>query len=116
MTLLKGCHTLNSGFAAGTVRAMLRYLKEADLLLNSPALRGTSDWGDQTAMNLYCRSNPDAWLEISSGWNYCLCSLGPGDYRVSPDGRTRRLDGEPLRVAHGAGGYLKPWDPVHLTA
>ena len=90
MALLKGRHTLNSGFAAGTAGTMLRYLKEADRLLNSPALWGTSDWGDQTAMNLYCRRNPDAWLEIPRGWNYSLSGLGPRDYRVSPDGRTQR--------------------------
>ena len=77
---------------------------------------GTGDWGDQTAMNLYCRSNPDTWVEIPSGWNYCLVGLPPGHFRVSPDGRTERLDGEPLHAAHGAGGYFKPWDLVHLTA
>ena len=84
--LFKDCQTINAGFAAGTARTMLRYLKEADGLLNSPALHGTGDWGDQTAMNLYCRSNPHTWLEIPRGWNYCLCGLGPRDYRVSPDG------------------------------
>ncbi len=114
--LLQDCNIINSGFAAGTARAMLHYLREADRLLNSPALHGTSDFGDQTAMNLYCRSNPHAWLEIPRGWNYCLTGLSPRDYRVSPDGRTKRLDGEPLHVVHGAGGNLRRWDLVHLTA
>ena len=95
---------------------MLRYLKEANRLLHSPALWGSSDWGDQTAMNLYCRSNPHAWREIASGWNYCLAGRGPRDYRVSPEGRTERLDGERLHVAHGAAGNLRHWDLVHLTA
>jgi hypothetical protein len=114
--LFKGWQTINSGFGAGTARTMLGYLKAADRLLNSPALEGTGDWGDQTAMNLYCRSNPHAWLEIPNGWNYCLLGPSPGDFRVSPDGRTERLDGEPLHVVHGQGRTLKHWDLVHLTA
>jgi hypothetical protein len=114
--LFRGCRTINSGFAAATARTMLSYLREADRLLNSPALHGTGDWGDQTAMNLYCRSNPHAWMEIPNGWSYCLLGLGPGAYRISPDGRTERLDGEPLHVVHGAGMTLKHWDLIHLTA
>jgi hypothetical protein len=114
--LFKDCDTINAGFAAGTARTILRYLKVADRLLNSTALQGTSDWGDQTAMNLYCRSNPNCWVEIPSGWNYCLVGRGARDYRVSPDGRAERLDGQPLHVVHGAGGTLKHWDLVHLTA
>ena len=116
LDLFKGCQTINSGFAAGTARTMLVYLKEAERLLNSPALDGTGDWGDQTAMNLYCRSNPHTWLEIPNGWNYCLLGPRPGDFRVSPDGRTERLDGEPLYVVHGQGRTLQQWDLVHLTA
>jgi hypothetical protein len=116
MELFRDCQTLNSGFAAGTARTILRYLKAADTLLNSLALRGTGDYGDQTAMNLYCRSNPGTWMEIPSGWNYCLVGRGSRDCRVGPDGRTERLDGEPLHVVHGAGGSLKHLDLVHLTA
>jgi hypothetical protein len=114
--LFRNRPTINSGFAAGTARTMLRYLKGADTLLNSPALHGTSDWGDQTAMNLYCRSNPHSWLGIPKGWNYCLQSHPSWESRVSPDGRTERLDGEPLHVVHGAGKTLKHWDLIHLTA
>ena len=95
---------------------MLSYLKKADRLMNSPAMHGTGDWGDQTAMNLYCRSTPNTWLEIPRGWNYCLLGLPPGHFRVSPDGRTERLDGEALHVVHGQGMTLKHWDLVHLTA
>ena len=47
---------LNSGFAAGTARTLLAYLREADRLLHSSDLLGTADWGDQTALNLYCYS------------------------------------------------------------
>jgi hypothetical protein len=114
MALFKDCRIINSGFAAGTAGTILRYLKEAGRLMNSPALHGTSDFGDQTAMNLYCRSNPHAWLEIPRGWNYSLCGLSSRDYRVSPDGRTARLDREPLYVVHGSGGNLRRWDLVHL--
>ena len=78
MALLKGRHTLNSGFAAGTAGTMLRYLKEADRLLNSPALWGTSDWGDQTAMNLYCRRNPDASLESPGAGTIASPDSAPG--------------------------------------
>jgi hypothetical protein len=112
--LLMDCNIINGGFAAGTAGTMQRYFSGADSLLNSPALSGTTDWGDQTVMNLFCRSNPQAWLEIPRSWNYCLS--GRGDYRMSPDGRTERRDGEPLHVVHGAGGHLRRWDLVHITA
>jgi hypothetical protein len=107
---------INGGFAAGTVKTMLRYLKAADQILRSPALKECGDWGDQTAMNLYCHSNPHTWLEIPAGWNFCLVGLEPSQYRVSRDGRTERLDRAPLHVVHGAAGSLKHWDLVHLTA
>jgi hypothetical protein len=116
MALFAGRPVLNAGFAAGTAGAMLRYLRESERLRNSTALRGSSDWGDQTVMNLYCRSNPRAWREIATGWNFCLVGLGPTDYRVGPDGRFARLDGEPLHVVHGNAGALRGWDLVHHTA
>jgi hypothetical protein len=116
MDLFTDRPVLNGGFAAGTARVMLRYLREAERLRDSTALRGSSDWGDQTVLNLYCRSNPQAWREIATGWNFCLVGLGPKDYRVHPNGRTERLDGEPLHVVHGNNGTLKAWNLVHLTA
>jgi len=116
MDLFTDHPVLNSGFAAGTARVMARYLREAERLRNSTALRGSSDWGDQTALNLYCRSNPQAWREIATGWSFCLVGLGPRDFRVHPDGRTERLDGEPLHVVHGNDRTLKAWDLIHLTA
>lgn len=97
---------LNAGFAAGTARAMLRYLRGADALLHSTALHGSTDWGDQTAMNLYCHTNPDAWHEVPMDWNYCLVGLGPRDYRVRRDGQIERADGALARVVHGAGDTL----------
>jgi hypothetical protein len=95
---------------------MRRYLQGAEQLLNSSAIQGSSDWGDQTAMNLYCHSNPDTWREIPSGWNYCLVGLSPKDYQFGLDGQTQRLDGDPLYVVHGAGGTLRRWDLRHLSA
>jgi hypothetical protein len=115
LALLKGRRVFNGGFAAGTAGAMRRYLKEADRLVNSPALFGSTDYGDQTVMNIYCHSRPELCLEIESGWNYTLCGRGSGDYRVRPDGQTERLDREPLHVTHGAAGTLRRWDLVHLT-
>ena len=110
MGLFTGRPVLNGGFAAGTARVMLKYLREADHLRHSTALRGSTDWGDQTALNLYCHSHPQAWREIPTGWNYCLVGLGPSDFRVRPDGWAERLDGEPLQVVHGNGGTLKHRD------
>jgi hypothetical protein len=98
---------LNGGFAAGTARALLRYLQEAHRLRHSAALRGTSDWGDQTALNLYCHSDPGRWREIPQGWNYCLCHRDPRHFRVRPDGRFESTLGEPIQVVHGNAGTLR---------
>ena len=107
---------INSGFGAGTVKAVKRMLEQTHRLLHSEATMGSTDWGDQTALNLACHSNPDAWLEIPMEWNYCLCWRPRNAYRVRPDGRVQRLDGGVIRAAHGAGGNLSPWDLIHLTA
>ena len=66
-------------------------------------------------MNLYCRSNPHAWLEIASGWNYCLAGRPREDYSVGPVGRVERRDGNPVHVVHGSGKTLRSWDLTHLT-
>ncbi len=92
---------LNSGFAAGTAKAMFRYLCEADRLLHSTALQGTSDWGDQTALNLYCHSNPDAWIETDQRWNYCVHDRGKGDVRIQPDGTITNSNHTPIIAVHG---------------
>jgi hypothetical protein len=92
---------LNSGFAAGTARTLLGYLREAHRLRHSSALLGTADWGDQTALNLYCHSDPRRWQEVAEGWNYCLFMRRPGAYRVLPDGRIEGRPGTIIHVAHG---------------
>ena len=99
---------LNAGFAAGTASTMLRYLKEADRLLNSPALDGVGPWGDQVAMNVYCHSNPCAWREISDSWNYSLAGRSRRDYRRLPQGRIESVNGSAVHVVHGTAGTLGP--------
>jgi len=98
---------LNSGFAAGTASAMLRYLREGDQLLKT-TLRGVGWWGDQVAMNLFCHTNPSRWREISETWNYALGGRDRWTYRFLGDGRVATSDGVPVRVAHGNAGTLGP--------
>ncbi|MEZ6063333.1 MAG: hypothetical protein R3C19_23545 [Planctomycetaceae bacterium] len=103
---------LNSGFAAGTARTMLAYFRTADRLRHSEHLAGTSDWGDQSALNLYCHSNPGAWREISESWNYCIHDRLPGEVFVAASGRLTSRRGTPIRVAHGnARSLRKLWLP-----
>jgi hypothetical protein len=98
---------LNSGFAAGTARTMLTYLREAHRLRHSPALHGTSDWGDQIALNLYCHLNPEAWLEVEEGWNYCVHDRRPGELHLQTDGRLVSTRGTPIHVVHGNAHSLR---------
>jgi hypothetical protein len=109
---------LNGGFAAGTVRSLSAYLREAERLLNSPALEGVSPpgEGDQVALNLYCHTNPHAWREVSQGWNYTLAGRDPRRYGLGHDGRVVSLDGTPVHVVHGNARTLGsiPWE--FLTA
>lgn len=104
--LLSRRPVLNGGFAAGTARAMLGYLREADRLLHSRALRGTSDWGDQTVLNLYCHSRPERWEEIPDTWNFTIYQRDGRDYRIGGDGRFETARGEPIAVVHGNAGTL----------
>jgi hypothetical protein len=105
--LLNGRPFLNSGFAAATAGTMLTYLREAHRLRHSPALQGTSDWGDQTALNLYCHLHPEAWLEVEEGWNYCVHAREPGEVHVGVDGRLVSAWGTPIQVVHGNAHSLR---------
>ena len=98
---------LNSGFAAGTARCLLEYLREAQRLCNSPALEGTSDWGDQTALNLYCHSDPDRWHEVDETWNYCLYGRRRREMWINDRGRAVRGDGSVIRAVHGTANTLR---------
>jgi hypothetical protein len=112
--LLSRSPFLNSGFAAGTAAAMLRYLREADRLRHSKELAGSSDWGDQAALNLYCHSQPDRWLEVAEGWNYCLLDRQRGEVCARRDGRLISRQGSPIYVAHGNARSLRKltfWRP-----
>jgi hypothetical protein len=104
--LLSNNPFLNSGFAAGTARAMMRYLREGDHYLNSPVLRGVGSWGDQVAMNVFCHSDSGVWREIPDAWNYSLAARDFRDYRRRPDGRIEAVDGTPVHVVHGNAGTL----------
>src|SRR5262249_23434603 len=106
---------LNAGFAAGTARAMLRYLRAADRLQNSSALHGTADWGDQTALNLYCHSNPECWHEVGDEWNYCIYTRPLGLYRMAAGGRVESRSGAPIHVVHGNAKTLRKLDLSFLT-
>jgi hypothetical protein len=92
---------LNSGFAAGTAQAMLKYFRDAAASWESPALAGSTDWGDQTGLNLYCHTHPERWLEIDEGWNYCLAGRGRREAFRDQDGRIASQRGTPIYVAHG---------------
>ncbi|HQU45286.1 MAG: hypothetical protein B7Z73_10130 [Planctomycetia bacterium 21-64-5] len=92
---------LNSGFAAGTAKAVLKYLRQAEELRASSDLQGSTDWGDQTVLNLYCHSNPDEWHEIEDGWNYCLHDRRRGEVVVAANGRLCRRNRKPIHVVHG---------------
>ncbi|HET6425601.1 MAG TPA: hypothetical protein VFG20_18065 [Planctomycetaceae bacterium] len=102
---------LNSGFAAGTVSVMLSYFREADRLLHSPKLFGSSDWGDQTALNLYCHSDPLRWHQIEAGWNYCLHDRLQ-DIAVQPNGRLISRRGAPIYVAHGNAKSMRQFELI----
>ena len=92
---------LNSGFGAGTASALAKYFQEATRLRNSPELQGTTDWGDQTAMNLYCHSDSSRWQEVPESWNYCVHDRRKGDVKVTPDGRVTCRSKTPIYVVHG---------------
>jgi hypothetical protein len=91
---------LNSGFGAGTAESMHRYFAEA-VRLRQTALVGTTDWGDQTAMNFYCHSDASRWLEVSEDWNFCVHDRRRGDVRVTPDGQVLNRTGKAMPVVHG---------------
>lgn len=114
LELLSNSPYLNAGFAAGTARTMCQYFTKANRLLNSSALRGSSDWGDQTALNLYCHSDSSRWREIPRSWNYALCRTRPGEFAVTGQGRVVAADGTPIYVAHGNAKMLPQIELSHL--
>jgi hypothetical protein len=101
-------HTyFNGGFAAGTARTVLRYLRGAHQIRHSRAMTGSSNPGDQTAMNLYCHADASRWHEIAIGWNYCINHRDPRTVRLLGDGRFVAAEGTPIHVIHGNGRALR---------
>ncbi|QDS94416.1 hypothetical protein FF011L_31950 [Roseimaritima multifibrata] len=105
--LLQNFPFLNSGFAAGTAGAMRDYFHAAKGYLCGPELRGTSDWGDQMALNLYCHTNPQKWRETQQGWNYCVHDRPSGEVWVSGDGLVCSQGLGRIPVAHGNARSLR---------
>jgi hypothetical protein len=89
----------------------MRYLREGDRLLNSTALRGVGNWGDQPALNLFCHTHPGSWKATSPAWNYTLAGRDPRDYRIQPGGRIEMADGHPIHVVHGNAASLR-WNEL----
>lgn len=98
---------LNSGFGAGTAAAMLRYFRTADHIRNSSDLQGTSDWGDQMAMNLYCHQDQTRWQEIPDTWNFCMRFRAQGSFSLSGEGLISCGSGKPVCAVHANGKSLR---------
>ena len=101
VTLFSGRCVLNGGFAAGTAIVMQDYFNEAKRLRSSKQLHGSSDWGDQTALNLYCHAQPSRWKEVGEGWNFCVFGRAAGSVRVDGAGRVSCAGCDDIRVVHG---------------
>lgn len=106
--LLKSRPVLNSGFAAAMKPALLKYFQAAASMWESPTLSGSTDWGDQTALNIYCHTQPDRWLEVDAGWNYCLYSRRPSAPPGTLQQTIQRIPSH-IRVIHGNAGTLPPF-------
>jgi hypothetical protein len=104
---VEGKPVLQGGFAAATAGTMREYLRAADHLRDSPAMQGSTDWGDQIALNLYCYGNPEKWCQIEEGWSFCLFGRPPGAVRVDGNGRFVSTEGTPVHVVHGNAGSLE---------
>jgi hypothetical protein len=105
--VLSTCPFLNSGFAAGTARALAHHLGEIHKLIDAGAVRGLEWASDQVVMNLYCHAHPGAWRAIPDGWNYCLAGRNPREFRLQTNGRTTSVSGSPVHVVHGNASTLR---------
>jgi hypothetical protein len=109
MRVLRANPYLNSGFAAGRAPVLLKYLQAAHQLQHSPAIEGSLDWGDQTAMNVYCHTDPSRREIIRDDWNYLLAWRRPGEVQLRSDYVFTHADGAVIPVIHGAGKQLEPF-------
>lgn len=106
LKLLSSNPFLNSGFAAGTAAVMGSYFKAANRIRHSSDMQGSTDWGDQLAMNLYCHQHPDGWQQIPETWNFCTLDRPTGAVRISGDGIVSCAGTTPICV-HGNGKSLR---------
>ncbi|EMI19486.1 Glycosyl transferase, family 2 domain protein [Rhodopirellula maiorica SM1] len=105
--LLKRNPFLNSGFAAGTAATLHRYFSAADRMRTGPELAGTTDWGDQMGLNLYCHQQPHRWHAADEGWNYCVHDRSVGEVAVSPEGLVISRRTGKIPVVHGNARSLR---------
>ncbi len=105
--LLRSHPFLNSGFAAGTAGRMLAYFRSATAMRHGPQLHGSTDWGDQMCLNLYCHLNPTLWQRIDQRWNYCVHDRAAGEVVVHSDSRIQSMRGQRISVAHGNARSLR---------
>ena len=98
---------LNSGFAAGTASSLRRYFRAAVEMRHGPELRGTTDWGDQLGLNLYCHKHPHRWQPIDQRWNYCVHDRAPGEVYITPEGWIVNRSDTRISAAHGNARSLR---------
>ncbi len=109
--LLKQNPFLNSGFAAGSAAAMHAYFSRGEAMLKGPELKGTLDWGDQMALNVYCHSDPARWESIDQRWNYCVHDRPVGEVFIK--GGVVHSKCQPnLAVVHGNARSLRQFGLV----
>jgi hypothetical protein len=101
---------LNAGFMAGTARSLLKYCRIVAGWYQSDKLVGTSNPGDQMALNIYCHSQPEVWKEAPEGWNYCLCRRKRETFYRDKNGRFVDLRGRPIYVVHGNAHTLRRFE------
>jgi lipopolysaccharide biosynthesis glycosyltransferase len=111
-SLLKSNPFLNSGFAAGSAEAMHAYFTRGEAMLKGSELLGTSDWGDQMALNIYCHSDPSRWISIDQRWNYCVHDRAVGEVYIGERSRVCSKRNPNLAVIHGNARSLRQFGLV----
>jgi glycosyltransferase involved in cell wall biosynthesis len=105
--LLKANPFLNSGFAASTAATLTRYFDEAHRMRHGRELKGSSDWGDQMCLNVYCHTRPRDWQPISQMWNYCVHDRPPGYVVLNLQGKVSDVERNEIAVVHGNARSLR---------
>jgi hypothetical protein len=101
------CPFINGGFLAGTAGALTQYFETVAPWYDTPKLAGSTDPGDQLALNVYCHSRPEAWQEISDAWNYCLWGRDRNACYRREDGQYVDSQGVAIAVVHGNADTLQ---------